>query len=375
MKICYLADAKSIHVQKWASYFSNRNHEVHILSFRNGSVPGATVHCLPSPFEMTVIRKTSPFGKLGYLLYLRKARATILKIVPDILHAHWATSYGLLGACSRYHPFVLSAWGRDIMDFPNYSIIHKKLLINILKNADSITATSAVLTAETKKYMPDRTPIQTIPFGVDLTVFKSKVKNKKKNITIGIVKSLEKKYGIEYLIKAFAVVYKSYPDILLLIIGEGSLKKQLIQLCRQLKIEERVLFTGFIENMRVPDFINKMDIFVIPSISASETFGVAAVEAAACQVPVIASEIGGLPEVVIDKKTGFLVPPRNPQAIADKIIQLLKDLKLRERMGKDARKWVQQKFDWIHNGHEMECLYQSIINNQTSVRKTNQCLN
>ena len=147
----------------------------------------------------------------------------------------------------------------------------------------------------------------------------------------------------------------------MMIIGEGSLKRRLMRLCRRLKIEERVVFTGFIENHRIPGFINKMDIFIIPSISDSETFGVAAVEAAACQLPVIASDIGGLPEVITHDKTGFLVPPRNSQAIADRIIQLITDTKLRQRMGKDARRRVKEDYDWSQNSRQMEQLYQTVL--------------
>ncbi|MFC1502487.1 glycosyltransferase [bacterium] len=361
MKICFLADAKSIHVKKWVSYFVERNHEVHIISFRKASVPGAVLHCLPTPFALRTMRNLSPFGKLGYLFYLKKARAIVRELSPDILHAHWATSYGLMGACSGYHPYILSTWGRDIFDFPRQSPLHKKLLKYIIRKADLITATSRMLTDETKKYVVGEKPVYTIPFGVDLTLFKSKPKKKKNNIIIGIVKSLEKKYGIEYLIKAFPLVLKAHQNTLLLIIGEGSLKRRLMRLCRRLKIEERVVFTGFIENHRIPGFINKMDIFIIPSISDSETFGVAAVEAAACQLPVIASDIGGLPEVINHDKTGFLVPPRNPQSIADRVIQLITDTKLRQRMGKDARRRVREDYDWSQNSRQMEKLYQTVL--------------
>jgi glycosyltransferase involved in cell wall biosynthesis len=199
--------------------------------------------------------------------------------------------------------------------------------------------------------------VYTIPFGVDLELFKPLKTNALEDVTIGIVKKLEKKYGIDYLIRAFAQLPADGWKIKLLIVGDGSEESSLRQLCQSLHIERRVHFAGFVAHNKVPDYLNKIDIFVVPSIQPSETFGVAAVEAAACGIPVIASNIGGLPEVVVDGQTGFLVPPKKPEAIADKIMLLIKNIELRDKMGASARKFVEQNYLWEKNAAEMEKLY------------------
>jgi len=102
-----------------------------------------------------------------------------------------------------------------------------------------------------------------------------------------------------------------------------------------------------------------MDIFVIPSIR--ESFGVAAVEASSCSIPVIASDIGGLPEVVIDETTGFLVPPRDENAIADRIISLIDDPELRSQMGNEGRKYVKSIYDMQICGSLMKRKYEEIL--------------
>ena len=134
MKICYLADAKSIHTIKWVEYFAKRKHDVHLISFRESYIPGVKLH----PIHIKVPHSTSPtsstFAKLGYLLYPQKVKSMIREIAPDILHAHWASSYGLMGACASFHPFVLSTWGSDIFNFPKKSILHKLLIKLIIKN-------------------------------------------------------------------------------------------------------------------------------------------------------------------------------------------------------------------------------------------------
>ena len=355
MKLCYLADAQSSHTKKWVTFFANKGYEVHLISFREAEISNIIFHSIDKFFATRIRSEGSSFSKIGYFFYLNTFKNLIQDIAPDILHAHWATSYGLMGAYSGYHPYVLSAWGSDIFDFPHRSLLHKKVLEYVINKADFLTATSKALSRETQLYLKKDTPIYEIPFGVDLTHFKPKNRRGDERITIGIVKSLEEKYGLEYLIRAFAKLLEANPQLHLMIAGGGSEESSLKQLCRVLHIESRVRFLGFVEHENVPDILNVIDIFVVPSIS--ESFGVAAVEAAACQLPVIASEIGGLPEVVIDSKTGFLVPPKNPDAIAEKIALLIENIELRKSMGEAARKFVEEHYNWEENAREMERLY------------------
>ena len=157
MKLCYLADAKSSHTQKWVTFFANRNNEVHLISFQNADIPNVIFH----PIKITLPIRISPvapsYSKIGYLFYLNKIKRLIHQIAPDIVHAHWATSYGLMGAYSSYHPFVLSTWGSDVFDFPARSFLHKRIIYYSINKADYITATSNILTQETQKYLTQNT--------------------------------------------------------------------------------------------------------------------------------------------------------------------------------------------------------------------------
>jgi len=358
MKICYLADAQSIHTIKWVEYFAQRKHDVHLISFRESCIPGVKLH----PIHIKVPHSTSPtastFSKLGYLLYPPKVKSMIREIAPDILHAHWASSYGLMGAFASFHPFVLSTWGSDIFNFPQKSILHKLMIKLIINQADYCTSTSHILTRETEKYSNNGRKVQTIPFGVDTDLFRPQRKNSE-NITIGIVKKLEKGYGVEYLLGAFSILTQKYANLRLLIAGDGSEFFRLKALCKELKIENRVEMPGTIVNRKVPEFLNKMDIFVVPSI-IPESFGVAAIEASSCELAVVASNIGGLPEVVKNGETGFLVEPKDVHGLADKIEVLIKDPALRKRMGRDGREFIKATYDWRINAKKMENLYESI---------------
>ncbi len=144
--------------------------------------------------------------KLAYLTNVGKLKRAIKAFQPDIVHAHYATSYGMLGMLSKFKPFIISVWGADVYDFPKKSLANKLLLKKIINSADRICSTSNCMKEVTKQYTSKE--ITVIPFGVETGKFeKLNIPDLgKKEITIGIIKSLEKKYGIDILITAFSNV-------------------------------------------------------------------------------------------------------------------------------------------------------------------------
>ena len=230
MKICILADAKSIHTQKWIRFLANNNYDVHLISFRHADIKNVTFYPVKITVPIITGHAVSTLLKFGYFFYVREIKKIIHNIKPDILHAHWASTYGFIGAYAGYKPFILSVWGSDIFNFPRKSPLHRKIIKYALHHADYITATSQALTRETVKYLDEKKIIHTIPFGVDIKKFKPKDKKPAKFITIGIVKTLEKKYGIEYLIKAFSYHAKYNDKLRLLIIGSGTQETDLKRL-------------------------------------------------------------------------------------------------------------------------------------------------
>ena len=365
-KLVILGDIANPHIQRWANYFIRRKYELHIISYRSGHIDGVHLHHVPPPQFLHISAITTLWPKIGYIFCLPKIRKLILSLDPDILHAHWATSYGLAGAYSGFHPFIISTWGKEITDSPKQSWIMKKIIKHVLYKADAITATSDMLAKETEKYVKSEKPVYRIPFGIDIKNFPiNNNKTKNTQICIGTIKSLEDKYGIEYLIRAFAKVKDYENDIRLLIVGDGSLYSSLLNLSKNLGTMERSTFTGNVPYNEVVHFLHQIDIFVVPSISESETFGVSAVEASACGIPVIASNIGGLPEVVEDGETGMLVPARDIDALVDKILLLIRDKNLRTKLGINGRRYIESKYTLDKCGKMIEAVYSQIM--QTSI--------
>lgn len=357
MKLLYLADAKSVHTKKIASYFAEKDHEVNVASFKKEDIPNVNV------FDLG-IKKISPKGGLvnwKYLFKRKEFNKLLKKIEPDILHSHYATSYGLLGALSNFHPFIISVWGSDVLEFPKKSPIHKKLIKFNFKKADFICSTSQVMAREIKKYTKKK--VLLTPFGIDYKKFRpiQELKPKEK-IIIGTIKTLEKKYGIHHLIQAFSLLKKKHPSIPLElhIGGEGSLKEELQKLSEKLGIRNKTKFLGYIPHEKVPEIINSFSVSVF--LSESESFGVSVLESEACQVPVVVSDVGGLPEVMRDKKTGFIVSKKDPEGAVKKIEELILDKDLRERMGRRARDFVIENYNWQENIKIIENLYKKILN-------------
>ena len=363
MKVCLLSGANSVHTIKIAQSIKEQGDDILIISFHKPMAKDINVVYL-SPIIPIL-------GKLNYLIYTPKIKKIIGQYNPDILHAHRVSSYGVVGAFLNFHPFIVSVWGGDIFNFPKKSFLHKYFVKRTLKRADFVLSTSNVMVLETSKYTDKE--IFVTPFGVDCKKFKPMPGLKPKDkIIIGTVKTLEPKYGIEYLIRAFKILSLKHPEmhLELHIAGKGSLEDRLKKLSKELAIEDKVKFLGFIDHSKIPNVLNTFSVYVAVSIEESESFGVAVVEAEACGVPVVVSNIGGLPEVVKDGETGFMVPPKEPKATAEAIERILLDEKFRQKLSINARKFVLEKYDWEENFKVITEIYKKAISSKKSFNNT-----
>lgn len=365
MKILLLSCVNSIHTKRWAISLAQRNIEICLFSLEKnndteyGNFSNITV--ITGGFRNNS-SKDGEMSKLTLIQYLPKLLKVIRNFKPDIVHAHYATSYGLLGALCGFKPFVLSVWGSDVYDFPKVSFIHKLMIQFNLHRADKILSTSHVMASETKKYTNKE--IHVTPFGIDLLKFKKmKVDSifPPETIVVGTVKTLSSKYGIDYLIRAFKIVKENNPDLplKLMIVGDGEDKIKLISLCENLGIANDVVFVGNVANDLVPNYLNMMDVYV--ALSTSESFGVAIVEASACEKPVVVSNVGGFPEVVDNNVTGFIVKPKDANEAANAIEKLILSEELRLKMGISGREKVKSLYNWDENVSLVFSIYKGVL--------------
>ena len=366
MKICILANALSVHAQRWAQAYAKLGHEVHILSIRYFNIPAVKTTPIYLGHRNS---KSKLWTFLSYLYLFLSARWRLRYLQPDIVHAHFAPTYGAIAAFSGYHPFVLSVWGSDIIWHNSSPMPWFLSLINryALKRADMITATSQFLIRRTKAFISSSRKIQHIPFGIDCQYFTPKLSNSLdldfQEFRIGFVKKLASIYGPDILIKALPLILQEVPQARLIMAGREDQKKQLQRLAKNLGIADKIKFLGFVPHEQVPPLLNTFFVFVNPSI-CQESFGVSILEASACEIPVVATKVGGVPEVCLDQQTGFLVPPNDPKSLARVIIQLAHNVPRRRQIGQAARNFVLNRYQWQNNVNEMIHLFNQLINSK-----------
>ncbi len=334
-----IAAASSVHTMRWANAFVQRGAIVHLVS-EHDPIPG---------FDQAVrLHRLPHLGGLGYLLNRKALRRIMREFRPDVMNAHYASGYGTLAVRDANVPLVLNVWGSDVYEFPDAGPVQHWLLRRNLRRADAVVSTSEVMARRTAEVCPGLGPITVVPFGVDVERFSPNPHPESDELVIGTVKTLAPKYGIDTLLRAFKLFCDREParKVRLRIVGGGSHEGELKQLAKQLALNEAIEFVGSIPHDAVPGELRKLDVYVALSRTHSESFGVAIIEASACGVPVVVSNVGGLPEVVEDGVTGFIVPPEDPAAAATAMERLIASKELRVRMGAAGRDRVERLFAW-----------------------------
>lgn len=364
MKIAFLAPASSIHTQRWVAALCGRGHQVTLFSQHRhpigDSLRGINVEWLPFS------------GGSGYFLNAIRLRTRLAELQPDLLNVHYASGYGTTAALSGFRPTLLSVWGSDVFDFPYESWLKGMILRRNLRSASRIASTSHVMATQVQKLAPSLPPVFVTPFGVDCERFRPNPCRDPNFITIGTVKTLAHKYGIDLLIDAFARLLRDdqlqnaglASRMRLVLVGGGEDRAALEVLATALGVRDKVVFVGPVAYREVPHWLNQLDIYV--AASRRESFGVAAVEASACGLAVVVSDAGGLPEVVRNGETGFVVPRENPQALATAIKELVLDAVLRQQMGTAGRELVLSNYEWEHCVDTMEAVYREVVVGRTS---------
>jgi D-inositol-3-phosphate glycosyltransferase len=240
---------------------------------------------------------------------------------------------------------------------------------------DRIVAATERDRAQMVRHYGKHAPIMVIPGGVDLQRFRPLPRAEARaELGVGASKvilfvgRIQRLKGLEVLLRALhhACGSDTSLDVRLLIVGglanaecrELREITRLQQLAGRLGVADRVTFVGAVQHERLPLYYASADVTVMPS--TYESFGLVAVESLACGTPVIASRVGGLPTIVRDGETGFLVPWRDPRLFAERIVQLLNDDSLRARMGLNGRPSV-ERFGWDNIAAQHLQLYQELL--------------
>lgn len=356
IKSLHLGWSSTPHTARWVSALKKRDHEVALISYGGEPLAGVVTYNLPQ----------TALGKFDYLLNAGRAKKIAREYNPDIVHAHFATSYGYWGSRLKEYPLVISCHGSDIMQSAQKGIL-SVLVKNNLQQADKLIVPSVFLKDQIMALGVDlKSEPELIQFGVDLAetgkLFQRRTNDMLTNEAPKLLffKHHRNEYGPEVALKAFRKIKSVVTNASLVMAGHGPLTEELRNLAVQLGLADSVSFPGFIPTAEALSYVSQHTLMLMPTI-VQESFGVSAMEAAAVGVPVVASRVGGVPEIVRDNQTGFLVPPNDAEALADAVCKILSDTSLLQQMSQNSRRMIEQNFNWPNKVDQLEALYQSLL--------------
>jgi len=374
MKICFLANSESIHIQRWVKYFTDTGHEVHVISDSSNDkidIENVIFHQLKSinsnknsvTFYITLIIN------VVYINYLIKS------IKPDILHAHYVIYYGFYGVLTFFHPLIISVWGSDVLKVPDESLIAKYIVRYSLKGADKITTTAEFMGDHLfDKFKLEKEKIIRIPWGINTNIFHQKYSSKEKELkeylgigdteTIVISnRSMAPQYNIDKIIEAIPYVLKSNPNIVFVFIkgyGTTNFEKEMKLKAKKLEIMNNVRFVSKnITPKEMAAYLNISNMFV--SITKTDQFASSIMEGMACGLVPIVSNIDVYHQYLSDNSNALFVNPDNPQDLAEKIIYCINNPEIKENFYKINKKIIENHENWDKNARKMEKLYEKTL--------------
>jgi glycosyltransferase involved in cell wall biosynthesis len=309
--------------------------------------PGSAVRKLQrAGFDVLVIDEPDDAIAVGALA------AHLVDVQPDVLHNHMyrAELVGTRAAIAltevgHRRPYVVST----VHSSRIRSEEDRAMLRVLTPHIDQIIAVSKMIEEKLEHEGRTEAPVRRIYNGVDLSRYDhqepcctlpEEYGMEPGSQLVGVVARLEPEKGHPTLLEAWPAVLRAVPDVYLLIVGEGSRREALEAMARELRIAHRVVFTGRRDD--VPAVTRALDVAVLPSYREAQ--GLSILEAMALSRPVVASNVGGIPEMITDGITGLLVPPHDPDALAAAIIRLLRDHPFADTLGRAGHDLVHDRF-------------------------------
>ncbi len=341
-------------------------HEVKVVCADEPEIGSANIEGI----NVTRLRYIAKIANTNITLFLP---AAIYKEKFDIVHTHlptpWSADWSAVISFIKNKPLILNYYNNIVgkgIYAPVAAAYNSSFLYLLLRVAKKVIINN-------KKYL-EYAPIlrcfskkiEVVPIVVDTQRFKPEKKfteSKCKNIFfLSLLDKFHRYKGLNYLIRALSIVKEKIPDVKLIVGGEGSLKFYYKQLASYLNLEKYIKFVGFLPDKKLVDYYNFCDVFVLPSVSSQqEGFGIVLLEAMACAKPVVATDITGPAERIKERGAGIIIEPRNINALATAIIEILKDSDYALEMGMRARRLIEEEFSWDASAQIIEKIYLEVL--------------
>ena len=366
MKLCFLGDVRSIHTKRWIEYFAENN-EVHLISLDypdydmaqisedEFQTMGVKVHFVPQKWYFL------PFAPLLF-------KRIVDVINPDILHAHYVTQYGFCGSLCGCHPFIVSAWGSDVLVDPKKSFFLKCAVKFALKSADAITCDGMNSRDEIISLADSSSKVVLINHGIDTEkfnperytkgyfeeIFGSEVK------TVLYTRGFRHIYNAETLIRAIPMILHEIPQTRFIVCGKGYEEEKIRRLADGLGVSDYIHYVGWIAHDELPPLYASSDVYVSTSLSDGG-MAVGTLEAMSCGLVPVVTEGGDNRHWITDGENGFIIPAQKPDILAEKVIFLLRDDENRKVFAKKNKNLIKERADYHTEMKKMDEIYSSLL--------------
>ena len=342
--ICLLGDANSVHVQRWAREMLARGWRLSLVTARPQAIEGVQQIVLPP-----VRRATDWLWRVG------AARRAVAALAPDLVHAHYVTSYGYLAARAGRHPLVMTAWGSDLLVTPKESALKRHLTAWTLRQADGVTGDSPDLLAAARVLAPGvRTEL--IHWGVERARFAPAPWDGKPGFEAVSLRSWEPNYAIGTILEAFARVHSTHPQARLHLLGGGSQEAALRAQIAQLGLTDAVQVHGRLNDAGMAAVLARCKLSI--SVPHSDATSVSVLESMACGLPVVATQLQANAQwLPVDS----LVPAQDSHALAQKLATLTQDDAATHAAGQQNALRIQQEGDRAVQMDRMDALYRGLL--------------
>jgi len=375
MKICYVSSGV-LHDKVFFDKFQQKKVDVDVIVLgqsRIENAEGLTVHYLLSGFARRLLKRfpramrypVFAVEAVKDFFYLKKL---LRKTKPDLLQGTHVQSMGFLCALTGYRPFLLAPFGSDVLVNPQQKKLYRIIARYTLKRADTILCNSESMKQAVLKlidYPAD--DIVAFPWGIYHDQFNPEVDGSEIRKRLGwgdnkiiiMTRFFTWVYGIEYFLESIPAIVKAEPDARIIMCGDGPLGNKFKNYVKRAGLTDYVHFAGRVPNTELPQYLAAADIYV--SSSLSDGTSIALIEAMACGLPVVMTDVASNLEWVIDGVNGFIVPRRDNRIIAEKIIELLGNEKLRKSFGAENIRIARERGNWDKNYEKAEVIYRKLI--------------
>lgn len=350
MRIIYFSLDYTPHDHRFLAALAETEHEVYYVRLQRGArqvedrpVPQKIQQVLWAGGQRPFHWRDLPRLTLGFRRLLRE-------IKPDLIHAGPIQTCAFIAALSGFRPLLTMSWGFDLMQDVERNIWWRLATRYVLRRSDYFTSDARVTRDKAVAYgmNPDKTSI--FAWGVDLEHFAplSTVHGpSSRGFTLFCNRSWEPRYGVDVLARAFVRVARSRPDVSLILMGGGSQAAALRQIFEQGGVGDRVTFPGQVSNRLLPRYYHMANLYISPSHVDGSS--VSLMEAMACGLPCLVSDIPANREWVQEDVNGWLFPDGDDAALAAKILQILERRQALAEIGRAARRTAEEKADWKKN--------------------------